>query len=223
MPVRILEYSIGIIKSAIDYKKIANENYEMPSVIPIVLYTGKTKWRAKRSISEKQEILDRNSELKCAKYNLVDANDFTEVELIKEKTYIAKVMLLEKHKNTEELTRYLKAIVKEVIENREDYSKQAEEVFVIMIKKILKKKIGSERADGIIKKLKGVDEDMLTSLVTIEEENKMIFSNGRRKGKKEGKKEEKLEIIKNMIKENLPIDLISKITGISQEKIKNMK
>ena len=86
-------------------------------------------------------------------------------------------MLIEKHKNTEELIKYLKAIVEEVIKHKEDYSKQAEEVFIVMIKRILMKKIGSEKANEIIKKLEGDDEGMLTSLATIEEENKLIFNN----------------------------------------------
>ena len=215
MPIRMLEYSLGIIKSAIDYKKITDINYKMPSVIPIVLYTGKTKWKAKRSISEKQQTLDRKNEQKYPKYNLVDVNNFTEEELIQEKTYISKIMLIEKHRNTEELIKYLKAVVQEVIKHKEEYNHEAEEVFVIMIKKILMKKIGSERVNEIIKKLKGVDEDMLTSLVTVEEENKLIFKNGKR--------ESKIEIIKNMLKEKLPIDLISKVTGVSQKEINKMK
>ena len=227
MSIRMMEYSLGIIKSAIDYKKISDKTYEMPSVIPIVLYTGRIKWKAKMSISEKQEMLNGKSELKCTKYNLLDVNDFIEEELINDKTYISKVMLIEKHKNTEELIKYLKAIVEEVIEHKEDYSQQAEEVFVMMIKRILMKKIGSEKANEIIKRLKGVDEDMLTSLVTIEEENKIIFNNGIKSGIKTGIKsginKRNLEIIKNMLKENLPIDLISKITGTSQKEINKMK
>lgn len=176
-------------------------------------------------------MLDGKSELKCNKYNLVDVNNFTTEELIKEKTYISKIMLIEKHKNTEELIKYLKAIVEEVIKHKKDYNTQAEEVFMIMIKRILMKKIGSERANKIIEKLKGVDGDMLTSLATIEEENKLIFNNGIKTGMKSGIKigiktginKRNLEIIKNMLKENLPIDLISKITGISQKEISKMK
>lgn len=227
MPIRMLEYSLGIIKSAIDYKQMSNKDYEMPSVIPIVLYTGKTKWKAKLSISEKQEMLNGKFELKCNKYNLVDVNNFTEEELIKEKTYISKIMLIEKHKNTKELIKYLKAIVEEVIKHKKDYNQQAEEVFIVMIKRILMKKIGSEKANEIIKKLKGVDGDMLTSLATIEEENKLIFNNGMKTGIKTGIKsginKRNLEIIKNMLKEKLPIDLISRITGVSQKEINKMK
>ena len=68
---------------------------------------------------------------------------------------------------------------------------------------------------------------MLTSLSTIEEENKMIFNNGIKSGIKTGMKsgahKRNLEIIKNMLKEKLPVDIISKVTGVSQKEINKMK
>ena len=89
------------------------------------------------------------------------------------------------------------------------------------------KKIGSERANKILEKLKGVDEGMLTSLATIEEENKLIFNNGIKTGIKSGIKtgirQSKVEIIKNMLNENLSIDLISKVTGTSKQEINKIK
>ncbi|MCI6265213.1 MAG: hypothetical protein MR598_00005, partial [Erysipelotrichaceae bacterium] len=88
----------------------------------------------------------------------------------------------------------------------------------IMIDQILRIKIGKEKAEEIkqnIKKGKGGKRKMMTVFETIEQDNKRIFNNG--------KKKRNLEIIKNMLKENLPIDLISKITGISQQEINKMK
>ena len=38
-------------------------------------------------------------------------------------------------------------------------------------------------------------------------------------GKKEGKREEKIEIVKNMLKENFEISMISKITNLTEEEI----
>ena len=57
---------------------------------------------------------------------------------------------------------------------------------------------------------------MLTSLATIEEENKMIFSNGRR----EGKIEEKIEIAKKLLKKKFTIEEIAEITGLNKKYIK---
>ena len=45
---------------------------------------------------------------------------------------------------------------------------------------------------------------------------------GRNEGRIEGKTEEKLEIAKNMLKQNMNIDLISNITGLSIEEIENL-
>ena len=58
MQYRILEYEIEIMKSAIDIRKVKNKEYKLPLVIPIVLYTGKKKWDAKRYLEESQETLD---------------------------------------------------------------------------------------------------------------------------------------------------------------------
>ena len=85
MPYRILEYEIEIMKSAIDIKKVKNKEYKLPLVIPIVLYTGKKRWDAKRYLEESQETLD-GVKIKAGNYNLVDINDFTKEELLQEKT-----------------------------------------------------------------------------------------------------------------------------------------
>ena len=47
MPYRLLDYSNGIMRSASEDKK-------RPSVIPIVLYTGKTKWRERERERERE-------------------------------------------------------------------------------------------------------------------------------------------------------------------------
>ena len=41
MPIRLHEYSTEIMASAMEENKYKS----IPSVIPIVLYTGKTKWK----------------------------------------------------------------------------------------------------------------------------------------------------------------------------------
>ena len=110
MPYRILEYEIEIMKSAIDIRKVKNKEYKLPLVIPIVLYTGKKKWDAKRYLEESQETLD-GVEIKAGNYNLVDINDFTKEELLQEKTLISKMMLLEKSESTEESIEMLEKII----------------------------------------------------------------------------------------------------------------
>ena len=46
---------------------------------------------------------------------------------------------------------------------------------------------------------------------------------GYRQGEAKGKVERNIEIAKNMLKENINIELISKVTGLSLEEIENLK
>lgn len=64
---------------------------------------------------------------------------------------------------------------------------------------------------------------MLAVFDMIREEKLKDFNTGRTEGRTEGRIEgrlqAKIEDIKNMLKEKLPIDLISRITGVSEEEI----
>ena len=50
-----------------------------------------------------------------------------------------------------------------------------------------------------------------------------MLNREREKLRKDSIKEGKIEDIKNMIKENLPMKLICKITGMTEDEIKNIK
>ena len=49
------------------------------------------------------------------------------------------------------------------------------------------------------------------------------YKTGKEEGMKAGRNEGKNEIAKNMLKENLSIELISKLTSLSQEEIEKLK
>ena len=238
MPWRITEYVVEIIKSAIDYSKIGQKNYKLPLVIPIVLYTGKEKWNIKTYINEVQEKLDEYDELEFGRYKIVDVNDFTEEELLKEKTYLSKFMLIEKYKKGDNLSDCLDNIVKEIVVNKDIYKGKGKDVLLLMISKVLAEKIGEEKTKEIIKELKGDGGEMLQVLETIREENEELRQQGRiegreegrqegrkegrQEGRQEGKQEERLKIIKEMLKRNMPVDLISEITNSTKNTIRKI-
>lgn len=60
---------------------------------------------------------------------------------------------------------------------------------------------------------------MLAVLEMLERNDKKMFNEGKREGKREGKK----EIIKAMINENIPMDVIEKITKFTKKEIENLK
>ena len=49
------------------------------------------------------------------------------------------------------------------------------------------------------------------------------YIDGMTEGEAKGKAESKTEIAKNMLKENINIELISKVTGLSQKEIEKLK
>ena len=119
------------------YKYIFKNSKISQLVIPIVLYTGKKKWNAKRYLEESQETLD-SVEIKAGNYNLVDINDFTKEELLQEKTLISKMMLLEKSESTEESIEMLEKIIPNT-------NKEEKELLKRVISILFGEKIGEEK------------------------------------------------------------------------------
>ncbi len=96
------------------------------------------------------------------------------------------------------------------------------------------------KGNGVVKKymeeLVKVNEDAdFLNFISAEKDNMMIensirdegirkgLKEGLEKGVKEGLEQSKNEIAKNMLKENMDISLISKLTGLSKEQINNLK
>ena len=218
MPYRLLKYQVAIMESAIDENKIRNKSYKIPLVIPIVLYTGDKKWNANKFLEKSQEKI-KGVNIRIGNYNLVDVNDFTEKELLEEKDFLSKMMLVEKAKNSDDIVSAVERILKVTKEEDRDLLKR-----IILI--ILNRKIGENEAYRLANKLKGDDENMLAVLDMIDRENQMYIDIGRKEGKIEGKKEgktlEKFNIVKKMLKEKFNIEIIQKITGVDKKEIEKI-
>lgn len=213
MALRILQYEYEIIKSAIHNKNKATQEDKIPNVIPIVLYTGKKRWNS--NIFLQQEKLTGYEELPLGKYEIVDVNDFEEEELLKEKSFLSKAMLIEKKRPADNLGEYLKRIVEEIEEDQETYTKEQKELLTVIIDVVLRKKIDNQLAEKLTKQLnKKEGKNMLAILETIEEENRMLVEKGRKEGIK--------ETAKKMLEERIPIETIIKITGLKENVVRKM-
>ena len=96
MPMRIAEYSIEIIKEALDFAK-RNKKYEIPRVIAIVLYTGESKWQVSQTLEEIQAKIEGIEATSVGSYSIVDINTYTDEELLKAKGALPKMLLMEKN------------------------------------------------------------------------------------------------------------------------------
>lgn len=124
-------------------------------------------------------------------------------------------MLIEKARYTDTLAINLQKIVQEMNRKKNVYSEAQKDLLRIMINLVLSSKLKKEETKELIKSLKGGEKPMLAVLDMIEKENKRIF--------RDGKKEGKLETAKKMLEEDIPIDIIMKVTGLKEEEIEKLK
>ena len=235
MPFRIMEYQFKITKSAIDVSKIKLKEYKIPLVIPIVLYTGKQKWNAKDYIKNAQESFKQYKGTELGKYKLVDVHKFTEKELLEEKTFLSKAMLIETKKDTKDMVECLEKIIN-ILNKNSIYTEEDKKILARMLNLIFRNKIKNDNiTDSLIEKLKEKEEkEMLAILDTIAEENERILQQGIKKGLQKGKKEgikeglkegilkTKINNAKKMKNANLDISLIMEITGLSKKEIESL-
>ena len=244
MAYRILNYQIEIMRA----NEVENPKKEDKEclVIPIVLYTGKEKWTAKNYIKEIQERLYEEKIIKRGEielgtlgyYALVDVNNYTKEELLKEEGILSKIMLIEKERNTKDLVRTMFEI-KEKIQN----DKNKEIVYTTM-ELALNKKFGTKVARKIMEKIIGKESgDMLAVEEMVLKENKMLRDEGRKIGISEGKKigisegkkigisegkligidEGIIRVAKEMLKNGVDDEYVEKYTHLSKEKIEKLK
>ena len=219
MPYRLLEYQMLIIESALDKSKMKNKNYEFPMVIPIILYTGSRKWNAKKNLEEMQTAFSK-VKIKLSNYILVDTNDYTKEELLEDRSFLTKAMLIEKAKNKEELVEIIKQIIPTITEENR-------ELFKGIVTIVLKRRLENSDTEELLKDLKGVDKNMLAVLDMIDRENRKYINIVRKEGKKEGKKEgiksEKINIAKKLLLKNISINDIMEITGMTEKEIEKLR
>ena len=211
MPIRLLEYSAAIIESAIEDTKYKPK----PRVIPIVLYTGKTKWKIENETIEKQQFF-KEVKLIDGEFNLIDINDFSKKELLEDDIFITKMMLVEKCKDEIEMVQALEKIENKIKE--EDKS-----TFRRIVKEIWSLRIGTENANKILEKIEEGSGNMMAVMEMLLAENEKYINIGRQEGRLEGGKQKIKEIVQKMLAENFTKEMIMKITGLKKEEIEEIK
>ena len=216
MPYRIEEYRIEIIKSAIDIKKIKNKGYEIPEVIPIVVYTGKGPWNAKLYLHSIQD--ERFKDVNLQRYNLIDINNYQKETLLESDYLIDKMFLLEKSKNEKELEEAITST-----SNKEDRQK-----LLRIIQKTLKEKISEAKLKALMKNEKEgeeIMEEILDRIITYEkmEARKKAIQEGLQKGLQKGRREERNNVLKNMLNKGMEIEEIRELTGATKREIEQIR
>ncbi|MCI8411709.1 MAG: hypothetical protein HFJ40_04660 [Clostridia bacterium] len=115
-------------------------------------------------------------------------------------------------------------ILKELKIKKTIYSKEEKDFFIIATKVIIKNQFKKDLSKKILRNIEMEEErPMMQVIETLNKEREKLREDSIKRGKIEGKVEGKIEDIKNMLKEKLPIELISRITGMTEKEIKSIK
>ena len=219
MPFRLLNYNLEIIKDTNNGDFYKTNSYIYAKVIPIVVYTGGTKWNVSKKFSTLQEHYGKNNYLEL-KYNLIDINDYDKEKLLSGKTMIEKAMLIEKSKNKVELVKTIEDIIGVI-----DYN---DETQVDKIKRMLKyalvQKLGEKNTVDFIKQIK-------TKTKTRKEDVNMILWDRleaedrqlKKEATEKGIKETIIATVQRMLQFGENDDKIRKYTGATKKDIEEAK
>ena len=180
MPMRIAEYSIEIMRDALDLTK-KEKKCEIPRVIAIVLYTGESKWQVAQTLEAIQVKLPEIESQSVGSYNIVDINTYSEEELLKAKGALPKMLLMEKSSET------LKSKVKRIEDC--NFTEEERERISIYITNIIRE-IDTNLAERLLEKInKDEEEDsMRFGQALVDYWYEGVAKGAKENGRKEGKK-----------------------------------
>ena len=216
MAYKIFEYETELINRS--YMQNVEKSKKIAKVIKVVIFTGIGNWKPARSIVELQEEygnkvkIDKHYE-GIGEYKLLESKDYSLKEIIsKESTLLGKAIIIEKARREETLIAVLDEIIPDIKEDEIDE-------MVRMIKYILVKDLGKDVANKYIKileskiKEEGGKNAMVETMRALREDRKRTIMEARNTGKKAGK----IQDAKNMLRENIDIDIIERVTGLKRE------
>ena len=226
MPIRIIEYSTGIITNYWRSCKNKKRDRLYPLVIPIVLYIGDKKWNIENHISERQvKMPGYNKEY--GKYIVFDANNFSDKDLLENKGALSKIILLEKTKDEKELIDKYNKI------RNDKLTEDERQVIIDYLCNVSSLKLKDEDIEKIRSKFKKGEVSMIAEIM-IEKEKKAWLrgkkegiEEGKKKGVKEGKREEKkntkMQIARKLLESKVSIENIKKWTELSEKEVMDLK
>lgn len=211
MPKRILDYELEIIREATRGKRMTKKNHKLPTVIPIVIYTGDKKWDVESYIKDCQETIEGVKHLNLGEYIVIDANDYKNEELEKDKFFFSKMLLLEKLQTQEDIVSVLSKMTKT------EQDKDNRDILKRVIAFIMKDKLPKEEIKKLLGKLEREGKDMVMEVLQKESERQ------RKIGERKGRLDMLKYSIQNMLKKNMEIGEIQEITGITNEELEKIQ
>ncbi len=238
MEYRFFDYKVEITRLALDKSKVGEESYKEPSVIGILLYTGKEGWRKETEDNNnkfrEKRTLESWTKQEYTKYKLVEARKMSEEELLKENTLLSKILLIEKAESTEEMMKMYSKIMNQELSQTE--IEKIENYIIIILSQFLKK--DKKELEKVLKNFEGRKNTMMHIEEVLIRERKKDRAEARAEGLAEGRKEgrvqaraeakrearaEKIKMIKKMLLNKEQDNKIKEYADVSSKELDKIK
>jgi predicted transposase/invertase (TIGR01784 family) len=209
---RMLRYITEFYEYLISAKKIKN----LPAVFPVMLYNGEKKWTAPVEFGNLVDKTIPEVYIPNFRYYKIAENEFSGETLSGIKNILSAVFYLE-NSDMNDVSNEIKNIVS-LIEREKP---QELRLFRKWIKHFFYG--NDEISDKIETSIKEIEEvkDMLST--TLKKRDKIQFQYGVEQGIEKGKREKAIETAIALLKDNMPVNKIADITGLSAEEITKLK
>ena len=224
MPFRLLSYMVEIWRNILKNtpKNITSrKDFRLPAIIPMVLYNGEAMWTAAKSFKEILNDYEAFDDyIVNFSYLLFDVNRYDSEELKEIANLMALIFLLDQKYEIMELTERLKALFN-IQQNLDSNDFQFQVQLILQwVKKIITLSYPEAKVDDIISALQySSPEEVDTVISNLGETLRKARQDAIREGLEKGREEKQIEIAINLLKKNLPVELIVQTTGISLEEL----
>lgn len=216
MPYRLLLYQVEIWRYLLQNEEDAllnRKTFQLPPIVPIVLYNGKQKWSAElefRKLLSNENLF--GSELLNFEYLLIDVARYTEEELLSLSNTIGSVFLLDQTEDQEQLLNRLGKLMSTIQQMPVD----SQQKFVAWMANILLQKL-PEDEPSLQQFIQNVKGDV--SFMGLEKILDDIERRGQHKGEKKGKE----DVAKQLIRMGMDDSSIAQATGFSVQTIEDWR
>jgi len=236
MPIRLFGYMVEIWRDILNNTSETarkRKKFRLPVIIPAVLYNGEQRWTAARRFKEIQAGYESFGDYVLDfRYILFDVNRYDDQDLREAANVISTVFFLDKRTSYTEILDRIKLILKIVRKFDPDQLRLAlqwaEHVFIPRLPESIREGVEHVLREATLQEV----ENVVTNLgIALDEMKKDAKVQGMKEGKKEGikegmkegKREGKKEVARNMLLDDVPVDKISKFTGLSPSEIDELK
>jgi len=211
-------------QEAIDQGATKRKSFRYPPILPIVYYTGDSKWTSQTNYFDKV-YLNGIFEAYIPKfeYLLVAAYDYTKEDLLEKNNILALFLLIDKLKSPDDFSmfddipdEFFNSIQSKTPKHLTELMGEVIEVFLakLDLPKEQRQEFRKIAVEGNLAEMFSQFENYSV---------RETLERGRKEGRKEGIKEGIEEIVKNMLVEGIGIDIILRVSKLSLEHIMSIK